>query len=590
MMRSDYVVKKVYRSFVVVSILMALTATLGMLIDNVIVGRFLGVEALGAMGVISPISLIFSAFGNICSGGGTVQVAQAIGKGDQERIKSIFTVTMLFVVAAGGIITVIGLIFAPQIAIILGAKGSLHPLATDYLRGIFFGAIPTIMTTALISFVKIDGSPRLPLISIGVMSVANIILDLAMIFIFDLGMFGMALATSIAYCLAVLTACTHFKKKYCRLKLVKPKDVVKEIGVMIGTGAPTAIGRICDTIKVMTLNNLLVGVAGAGAVAALNVRTQVNNIVGAIIMGVGSAIVPIAGMFYGEEDRTSLRAALKDTFRVGLVLSGVAALLLFLFPSGFASALGVSEPEILAMAKLAVRCFAVGMPLQLMNLVMMNFYQSTRNTVFATMICLMQSLIFTTGFSLLLTPVLGAKGVWYAFFLGEVCTLLFVLVYITIRKRKLPHTFSDIMSLPDDFGVDVKEKLEISLGNSMEEVMTVSQGIYSFCQERQIDSQLANKISLFIEEMAGNVVQHVFHPGEKKWFDFVIINKEERLLIHLRDNGAAFDPLTYMSEHKDDKEHLGIRLVMGLADNVEYRRSMGLNNLIISVQKGKMGI
>ena len=57
-MKNNYVVKKVYRSFVLVSILTALTATLGILIDNIIVGRCLGVAALGAMGVVGPVSLL----------------------------------------------------------------------------------------------------------------------------------------------------------------------------------------------------------------------------------------------------------------------------------------------------------------------------------------------------------------------------------------------------------------------------------------------------------------------------------------------------------------------------------------------------
>ena len=69
-MKNDYIVRKTYYSFVLVSILSSLTATAGMLIDNVIVGRYLGSEALGAMGIIGPVSLVFSAIGNICSGGG----------------------------------------------------------------------------------------------------------------------------------------------------------------------------------------------------------------------------------------------------------------------------------------------------------------------------------------------------------------------------------------------------------------------------------------------------------------------------------------------------------------------------------------
>ena len=83
-MKNNYVVKKVYRSFVLVSILTALTATLGILIDNIIVGRCLGVAALGAMGVVGPVSLILSAFSNICSGGGAARVSQAIVRGERE--------------------------------------------------------------------------------------------------------------------------------------------------------------------------------------------------------------------------------------------------------------------------------------------------------------------------------------------------------------------------------------------------------------------------------------------------------------------------------------------------------------------------
>ena len=64
-MKNDFIVRKTYYSFVLVSILSSLTATAGMLIDNSIVGRYLGPEALGAMGIVGPVSLIFSAIGNI---------------------------------------------------------------------------------------------------------------------------------------------------------------------------------------------------------------------------------------------------------------------------------------------------------------------------------------------------------------------------------------------------------------------------------------------------------------------------------------------------------------------------------------------
>lgn len=584
-MKNDYIVKKLYISFVVVSILSALTATAGMLIDNIIVGAFLGDESLGAMGIIGPISLIFSAFGNICSGGGTARASQALGKGDTEKIHQIFSVTMIFVLISGAILTAIGLIFTTQIAQLLGAQGSLLEPSVDYLRGYFLGAIPTIMTTALMGFVKIDGSPRLPLLCIAVMTVANIILDVAMVTVFDLGMFGMALATSISYCLAVLTGLTHFTKKTATLRLAKPKQIAKELGSMVTTGAPTAISRICDTIKVMVLNNMLVAVIGAGAVTALNIRTQANNFFGAFIMGLAQASVPLVGMFYGEEDKSALRDTLKNTLKIGLLINGIVAVLLFLGAPLFVSLMNVADPATSEMSIVAVRFFAVGMPLGLINLAMMSYYQSTKSTGMATMICVLQSLIYTILLAVIMIRPFNEMGVWMAFFGAEILTILTILVATIAYKKKFPKHIDDFMRMKEGFGSDPKNRLEISIGNNMDELMKISQGIYKFGKGRKISGKLLQQLSLCIEEMGGNVIRHAFKPGEKKWFDVMILDKEDSLIVRLRDNGAAFDPTKYLADHSNTEELYGIRIIQGMASDMQYRRTLELNNLIIVLNK-----
>ena len=583
-MKNNYVVKKVYRSFVLVSILTALTATLGILIDNIIVGRFLGVASLGAMGVVGPISLIFSAFSNICSGGGSARVSQAIGRGEREQVNNVFTVTMLFIIVSGGLMTAAGVLFAPHIARLLGAHGDLFAPTTDYLRGFFLGAIPTILTSALMGFVKIDGSHRLPLLCIGVMTLVNIALDLAMIFIFRLGMFGIALATSIAYCCAALTAMTHFRKDYCSLRLVCPHQTVNELLSLITTGAPTAISRICDTAKVTTLNHLLVITAGAGAVAALNVRTQAYNIVGALIMGVGQALVPISGLFYGEEDPTSLHDVLKEAFKTGLFLCIAAGSMLLFFSKEFVALLGVHDAQNLIMADTAVRLFALGMPLQLANLVLMNFYQSTRSTAMASTICILQQLVFTTGFSLLLVGPFGANGIWFAFLLGEACTILTTLLLITRKNRALPRRLTDLMLLPENFGGNASDRLELSAGNSMDEVIRVCKSIEAFGRAHGIEGRLLHSLIICVEEIVSNVVRHAFSPGKPQYLDLVILCRSDKLFIRIRDNGVLFDPVTFLRTHPDSG-HLGILLASGLADDMTYRRSVGLNNLTITLNR-----
>lgn len=584
-MKKTSVVRSVYRSFVLVSILTALTATLGMLIDNIIVGRFLGTSALGAMGVVSPISLVFSAVSNICSGGGTAHAAQALGRGDQKSVANIFTSTMLFVLVTGTVLTALGMIFTPQIARMLGAQGELLAPTTEYLYGFFLGAVPTIMTSALMGFVKIDGSTRLPLVCIGVMSLSNIVLDLAMVFVFKLGMFGMALATSIAYCLAVAAGMTHFTRKYCTLKWVKPTKLIREWGAMIVTGAPTALSRICDTVKVMTLNHLLVMAAGAGAVAALNVRMQTYNIVGAIIMGVCQAILPVAGVFYGEEDRTALENTLKEALRTGLLLSTAAGLILLLFPNLFPGLLGVKEGETLEMAALAVRFFAIGMPLQLVNMAMMNTYQATRKPVAAASICILQQLVFTVGFALLLVKMMGSSGVWIAFLLGEVCTLAFTAAAILVHKRGRLGSLADVLLLDKEFGGDPQDRFEKTLGSTIEEVVGVSEELYAFGQKRGLSRDLMHRAALCVEEMAGNVVRHAFLPGKTGKLDLLVLNKPHELIVRIRDNRMMFDPVAYLKKQDASTNHLGIRISEGIADRFEYRRTIGLNNVLMVIHK-----
>ena len=582
-MRNDYIVRKTYYSFVLVSILSSLTATAGMLIDNIIVGHYLGSDALGAMGIVGPVSLVFSAIGNICAGGGGARAAQALGRGDRNQYCLTFTTSTLFVLATGAVLTVLGMVYAPSIAILLGAKDGLLEPAADYLYGFFLGTIPTILLSATMGFVRMDGSPKLPLICISIMSAANIILDLMMVHIFRLGMFGMALATTISYYLAIATALTHFLKKDSRLRLIRPNGFFKDLGQTILTGFPTAISRISDTFKVMMLNNLLVTYVSVTAVTALNVRTTTSNFLGAVVLGIGQAATPTIGMFFGEEDRTAMRDTLKTTFKLGLIINGILAAVLLVFPSFFAQLLGVTDEPLMGMSIIAIRLLGLGMPIQLINSVLINYYQCTKKVGMATMICVLQSLVFTLLFSYILIGPMGASGVWLAFLLGEILTLLTVAFVLLIKNRKSGLSFNSIMMLGEHFGGDPKDRLELSIGNSMEDVMTISSGIYKFGKNRNLSQETLHTLSLFIEELAGNVVQHAFKSGEKRWLDLTIIDKPDKLIIRIRDNGAPFDPLAYLSA--GETKGFGLLMVQKLAESIEYRRNMGLNNLIVHLKK-----
>ena len=94
-------------------------------------------------------------------------------------------------------------------------------------------------------------------------------------------------------------------------------------------------------------------------------------------------------------------------------------------------------------------------------------------------------------------------------------------------------------------------------------------------------------LSLCIEEMAGNVVKHSFTPGQKRWLDMTVLDKDDRVIVCFRDNGKAFDSVAFAAAHQNQQEHLGIRLIYGLAETFTYKRVMGLNCMSIHFVKGK---
>jgi serine/threonine-protein kinase RsbW len=92
-------------------------------------------------------------------------------------------------------------------------------------------------------------------------------------------------------------------------------------------------------------------------------------------------------------------------------------------------------------------------------------------------------------------------------------------------------------------------------------------------------------LALFIEEMAGNTVQHGYASGKKASVDLRFVYHDDSGMIRLRDDGRPFDPIHWLEKNSGDDpaSGLGIRVVTGLAKDVSYMASMEMNNLVITL-------
>ena len=408
-------IKRTFGKYLAMSILITLSATLGMMIDNVIAGNLLGSGAVAAIGMSLSVFMLFSGCAGILETGAVALCARALGNRDADRVNVLFSVSLAAAFAVGAALSVGGVAGADVLATMLGAaSGELHADTAAYLSGICSGAFAIVLLQLLMGFTRLDNAPQLGIVAIVGMSVCDVIFNLVAVCVLDLGLRGMGLATALAYCVAVGICCTHFVSKDNTLHLVNPVPHVGQLAGVLKTGLPDSLTRATVMVRTFTFNWLLLTVASAGAVAALSMLSSVNSFASSVTIGVGQTATLLCGIFFGEEDRGALKATLRTGMRMGLVLSCALCAAVFAFAPQVVGLFGL-EGDAEAFGVVAVRAFILCVPIDLINQLFVNYYQGTGNVRAASAIAVGQSGLFAVRFALGTVWFWGATAVWTSF-------------------------------------------------------------------------------------------------------------------------------------------------------------------------------
>lgn len=596
-------IKRTFGKYLAMSILITLSATLGMMIDNVIAGNLLGSGAVAAIGMSLSVFMLFSGCAGILETGAVALCARALGNRDADRVNVLFSVSLAAALAVGAALSVGGVAGADVLATMLGAaSGELHADTAAYLSGICSGAFAIVLLQLLMGFTRLDNAPQLGIVAIVGMSVCDVIFNLAAVCVLDLGLRGMGLATALAYCVAVGICCTHFPSKRNTLHLVNPVPHVGQLAGVLKTGLPDSLTRATVMVRTFTFNWLLLTVASAGAVAALSMLSSVNSFASSVTIGVGQTATLLCGIFFGEEDRGALKATLRTGMRMGLVLSCALCAVVFAFAPQVVGMFGL-EGDAEAFGVVAVRAFILCVPIDLINQLFVNYYQGTGNVRAASAIAVGQSGLFAVLFALGTVWFWGATAVWTSFLVGEAVTLALQLVVASVLwKRKAakgaadgaPEAAADaceraglldkMMYLPETFQQDWRAWRAFSCEPDIASVAACSQQVAAWCEAQGIDGRRSYLVPLAVEEMAANAVEHGFAKTKHPAIDVkLILKRDGTLVLRMRDNGAAFNPMDLDLSAADPCSAVGIRMLRQGVREVEYQNTVGLNNVVVTL-------
>ena len=584
-MTNEYIVKKVFYKYLSISIVAAIAATIGMTIDGVVVSNFLGRSSMAALGLAGPVFIIFTAISGVFSNGSISACAKYLGQDDTEKLNITFTAIILFSAVVSCILMGVCMLCSVPIAQMLGAKNELIQPTADYIRGLGIGAVPIILSTIVLSYARIDGSPDIGMKSIISMSVVNISLDYANALVFKQGMFGMAIATSASYLVALLVSCIHFRRPNNTLKFVKVEHLFETIKAVTVIGAPNAINRLCNMARTTVLNRRLLVIGGSVAVASLSIQSTLNSFLSGVCLGVGSTILLLSGIFYGEEDKRALTDSVKVSIRTGFVLTTIISVICFIFAEPIVHIFAKEDAELMHMTVIALRMFLVSLPFYTVSVVAMNFYQSSENLFMANFVCILDNFLLMVIFSGLLSIPFGTNGVWVSFILCELVMILALFIVVRVRTGIWPKKVEDFLMLSNDISKSTNRELNLSLASDMSQVMKLSERIGEFCSANGVDEQKSSVLSLAIEEMAGNVVKYAFDDEKAHYMDIRIIIKDIDIIFRMRDDGKYFNPIEQYQKQADAAgyEQTGIRLIHEMAQSMDYRNTVRLNNLIVRI-------
>lgn len=302
------------------------------MVDTVIVGKFVGVNALAAVGSTGAINFLVIGFAlGICSGF-SIPIAQSFGAGDHKKLRQYLANAIYLSVVIAVILTVVTVLLTGPILRVTKTPDEIYDDAYRYISVIFGGISATIFYNMLSGVLRALGDSKTPLIFLGISSVINIVLDLTFIIVFDMGVVGASLATVIAQAVSAALCLIYIIRNYDILRFEKGEmkfspEMSKQL---LSVGLPMAFQFSITAIGSIILQSA-VNSLGTAVVAATTAAQKIQLIAIGPLESMGITMATYCGQNQGAGEYERIKVGLKQSILISLIYSvAVCALVSFL--------------------------------------------------------------------------------------------------------------------------------------------------------------------------------------------------------------------------------------------------------------------
>lgn len=325
--------------------------------DSVIVGNFVGSDALAAVGASSSLLYLLIAFSTGAATGAGVVVAQLYGAGDEKKVQDAVHTALGIAVVLGLILTVVGIAVSPKLLEWMNTPEDIMEQSVEYLRVYFAGVVFNVIYNMAAGILNAVGNSKRSLLYLGIASFLNIGLDIFFIAILKMGVAGAAIATDICQLISSILILGFLVKVPDKYRItVKKIRIHKHMATrIIQIGLPSGIQNM-----VISLSNVLVqtGVNGFGtnAVAGFSAYLKVDGFNILPVMSFSMAATTFTGQNYGAGKMDRVKRGMWVTVAMSMIYTITTGFLLLTFAEPIIS-IFTSDANVIAYGVLATKYF-----------------------------------------------------------------------------------------------------------------------------------------------------------------------------------------------------------------------------------------
>lgn len=430
-------VNKLIPKLAVPTIISMLVTSIYNMADTFFVSQ-ISTSASAAVGIVFSIMAMIQALGFTLGMGSGNCISRTLGSRDDEKAERIAATGFFTSLIVGLILTVGGITFLDPLVRFLGATDTIAPYAKDYAFYILLAAPVMMGSFVLNNLLRAQGYAVYAMIGITTGGILNMILDPILIFGFDLGIAGAALATALSQCISfgILLFQTATREGCIRIKISKFTPAPSMYGPILHAGVPSLCRQGLASVATIVLN-VAANPFGDAAIAAMSIVSRYMMFINSALIGFGQGFQPVCGFNFGAKRFDRVLESFWFCLKVAVILLTTLGAISFIGAEQILTMFRKDDLDVIAIGTIALRCQCVTMPLQawiiMSNMLTQSIGYGFRASILSSGrqgICLIPPLLILPG-------IIGILGLQVSQAVSDVLTSLIAVVIMTSIIKEL---------------------------------------------------------------------------------------------------------------------------------------------------------